>query len=375
MSVVLDEHLAYVADAVRLEQFKAAFSKVVRPGDRIADLGSGSGILGLLCLQAGAGHVCFVDYSAMIEITRQAMARAGLSDRTSFIHGRSEQVTLPEPVDVVVCDNVGYFGFDYGIVRLLQDAKQRFLKPGGVLVPAAITLQIAAIESDSCHKRADGWCAAGIPAEFHWVRDYSVNAKHAVNFKPEELLCSPAALRRIDLGGDAPELVSLTVDLRIARDGVVHGLGGWFDCELAEGVWMSNSPLAEKPILRPQVFLPIDEATPVKEGDHVSATVMTRASDDLIAWIVEFPATGKRFSHSTWQGMMLSPEYLLQSDPARMPHPNHLGSARAIVLGYCDGIRTAREIEQAVLLQHPGLFPSAEEISRFVALVLRRDTR
>jgi hypothetical protein len=38
------------------------------------------------------------------------------------------------------------------------------------------------------------------------------------------------------------------------------------------------------------------------------------------------------------------------------------------------GRRTVREIEQAVLLGHPGFFPSAAEISRFVAHVLGRDT-
>ena len=43
------------------------------------------------------------------------------------------------------------------------------------------------------------------------------------------------------------------------------------------------------------------------------------------------------------------------------------------MLGYCDGRRTAREIEQAVLRDHPGLFPSPEEIRRFVAQVLGRD--
>jgi protein arginine N-methyltransferase 1 len=375
MSFVLDEHLSYVADAVRLERFKAAFGKVVKRGDCIADLGSGSGILGLLCLQAGADRVHFVDDSAMIDIARQTLTRAGLDGKATFIHGRSEQISLPELADIVVCDHVGYFGFDYGIVRLLRDARRRFLKPGGALVPASVELQIAAIESLPCHKLAQGWCAQGIPAEFHWLREYSVNAKHAVNLKPEELLGEPATLGRIDFGEDHPELFTWTVELRMERDGLVHGLGGWFDCELAQGVSMSNSPLAQKPIQRPQVFLPIAEAVPVKTGDRVKATVMARAGDELIAWKLEFLSAGKRYSHSTWEGMLLAPQDLLQSNPTRVPQPNRAGLARAIVLGYCDGRRTAREIEQAVLLEHPGLFPSAEEISRFVARVLHRDTQ
>ncbi|MBK5105753.1 MAG: hypothetical protein JJE42_16015, partial [Burkholderiales bacterium] len=66
MSFVLDEHLSYVADAVRLERFKAAFGKVVKRGDCIADLGSGSGMdVFFAAVQVGAqGSVVGVDFTA-----------------------------------------------------------------------------------------------------------------------------------------------------------------------------------------------------------------------------------------------------------------------------------------------------------------------
>jgi hypothetical protein len=44
-----------------------------------------------------------------------------------------------------------------------------------------------------------------------------------------------------------------------------------------------------------------------------------------------------------------------------------------IVLSYCDGRRTAREIEQQVLADHPDLLPSPDETVRFVVHVLARD--
>lgn len=45
------------------------------------------------------------------------------------------------------------------------------------------------------------------------------------------------------------------------------------------------------------------------------------------------------------------------------------------MLGYCDGRRTAREVEQAVLREHPNLLPSPAEISQFVVQVLGKDTQ
>ena len=137
---------------------------------------------------------------------------------------------------------------------------------------------------------------------------------------------------------------------------------------------MTNSPLADQAIQRNQVFLPINEAIQVKAGDRVKATIMARPADHLIAWVIEFPETGRRFAQSTWQGQLLAPEQLLQANPDRVPRLGRTGKATATVLAYCDGQRTFAQIEAAVLCDHPDLFPSPEEISRFVARVLGRDT-
>jgi SAM-dependent methyltransferase len=371
---MLGEHLGYVADATRLDLYKTALAKTVSPGGSVADLGCGSGVLGLLCLQAGAGRVYAVDDSAMIDIARESFARAGLGSRTVCLRGKSTRLELPERVDAVVCDHVGYFGFDYRIVEFLEDARRRFLKPGGTLIPSKIRLNLAAVGSQKCSELANGWQGETIPPEFHWLREYAVNAKHAINLARDDVLCPPAVLGDIDLYADNPEFFSWSAELRIGRDGVVDGIAGWFECELAEDVWMTNSPLAEKPICRPQAFLPISEAVPVKGGDIVKAAVMARPSEHVIAWSVEFPSTGQRFSHSTWQGMLLSPEDLSRANPNRVPSPSRTGQAGITVLGYCDGTRTAAEIEQQVLRDHPGLFPSPAEISHFVYRVLGRDT-
>jgi len=371
---MVDEHLGYVADRVRLERYEAAVARVVERGNLVADLGCGSGILGLLCLRAGARHVFGIDSTAVVEMARETFARAGFAERSHFIREHSLRTELPERVDVVICDHVGYFGFDYGIVDTLQDARRRFLKPGGRLIPARIRLQVGAVESEKARGKVEGWAAQSIPTEFQWLRQYSLNAKHAVELSREALLSGAAELGEIDLHTDNPDFLSWSAKLCITGDGVMHGLAGWFECQLAEGEWMTNSPLADERINRPQAFLPIDEAVPVKAGNRVNVTIMARPADHLIAWGVEFPATGRRFSHSTWQGMPLSPANLVRVQPERLPHLNRDGHARVTVLSYCDGRRTAGEIQETVLRDHPDLFPSPAEISRFVAQVLSRDT-
>lgn len=371
---MLQEHLGYVADAARLEQFRQAIGLVVRRGDRVADLGCGSGVLGLIALAQHAAHVYAIDDSLMIEVARQSFARAGYADRTTLIRGRSQRVELPERVDVVLCDHVGHFGYDYGVVGVLKDASERFLKPGGRLIPSRIRLEVAAVGGRRCSEIVNGWQADGIPAELHWLRGHSVNAKHAVSFSRDDVLSPSGSLGDIDLHSDTPGFLSWNAELHIERAGAMHGVAGWFDCELAEGVWMTNSPLAEKPIQRPQAFLPIGEALQVAAGDVIKTTIMARPADNLIAWVVESSATGQRFAHSTWQGMLMSPQGLARANPGHVPTLSREGQALVKVLGYCDGNRTAEEVRQAVLRDHPDLFPSEAEISDFVFGALGKDT-
>jgi len=138
-------------------------------------------------------------------------------------------------------------------------------------------------------------------------------------------------------------------------------------------VWMTNSPLSDRAIRRAQAFLPLGEALMVKAGDVFKATVMARPADHLIAWELETP-NGLRLTRSTWKGELLTPGEIARSNPAHVPRRSRTGEAHLCVLGYCDGSRTVREIEEAVLRDHPNLLPSADEITRFVAQVLSGDT-
>ena len=146
------------------------------------------------------------------------------------------------------------------------------------MIPAKVSLSLAAVESMSAHAKAGGWGAESIPSEFHWMRQHTVNTKHKVVLTPEEVLSSPAALGEIDLTRDVADFLSWTAELLMARDGVLHGLTGWFDCELATGVWMTNSPLVKQAIDRPQAFLPIDQACATSERCGAWLTLSPRCA-------------------------------------------------------------------------------------------------
>ena len=301
----LDEHYSYLADRVKVARYRAAIDSVVRPGHVVLDLGCGSGLLGLLALRAGAGEVLFVDQGPVIEVARRVVGEAGYGHRATFYQARSFDLELAHRADVVLCDHVGYFGFDYDILKLLSDARQRFLVPGGITIPARIDVHLAPVESEPSRSLVQRWRDGSVPKEFAWVATPAANRKHAVVLEAGELIAEPARLATLELGGDAGEFFSWRADFTCARDATLDGLAGWFDCVLRDDIRMTNAPGSENGLNRPQAFLPLEQPIEVRAGQRIAASIMARPHDHVIAWTIELPDNGQQFRHSTFFGLEL----------------------------------------------------------------------
>lgn len=373
MSKSLEDHFGFLSDSIKLERYQAVIDRLVRPEHLIVDLGCGTGVLGLMALRAGARKVYFVEEDPIIEVARKTVADAGFSDKAEFFHANSHEVTLPERVDLAFCDHVGYFGFDYAILRLLADARQRFLKPDGIIVPAQVELKLAPVESVECRKLVGRWQDGSVPEEFGQLSATAANSKYGMYLKEEELLADAASLTTLELGAEAPPYMSWNVEFECARDGMLDGVTGWFDCKLRDEIHMTNSPIAGDSLLRPQAYLPLEKPVAVRAGEHVRVSVMVRHIDRVIGWIVELPDVGKRYAHSTFNSLFLDRETLTRAQPNRVAKLNDRGRARQVVLSYCDGQRTVAEVQELVQRDHPLLFPSALATSSFVTQVLSWD--
>lgn len=112
MSDTLSEHRGYLVDKRRIARYGDAIDRVILAGDTVVDLGCGFGILGLMCLKAGASKAWGIDATDAIDIARETAARAGFGEKYHCIQDQTYRAELPEKVDVLICDHVGYFGVD-----------------------------------------------------------------------------------------------------------------------------------------------------------------------------------------------------------------------------------------------------------------------
>lgn len=371
---MIEEHLGYITDTKRSARFQAAVKRVIQDADVVLDLGCGSGVLGLMCLQQGAARVEGVDETPILELARRAYELAGYADRVRLHRTSSHLLTLDSRVDLVICDQVGYLGIDYGILQTLADAKARLLKPGGRLLPRSVDIFLAPAGGPRTSKATRAWLMPQVPGAFRFARDYVVNSKLAVRLTPGEIKGQPAAVATYRLGDAPPPLHRWMAEWTAEEHCQIEGVAGWFSAKLAPGVQMTNSPLSRAAIKRSQGLLPLSEPIRVRAGDRVSAEVLIRPEENIIKWTVAHPASGTVHTHNTLRGMLLSSRELRQAISSSQPRLSEQGRAQLTALGLCNGTRSKLEIEAALFAAHPEVFPTQVEAARFLAHCLRQST-
>jgi Ribosomal protein L11 methyltransferase (PrmA) len=382
VSLIVDEHREYLSDRNRLDAFARAIAEQVKPGSVVVDLGAGLGIMGLLACRAGARRVYAIEETSLIELTREICRANGFEDRVTFIKNLSTHAELPEKADVVVADQIGQFGFEAGVLEYFSDARARFLKPGGLLIPSRIDLLVAPVQQEDLWRQVEFWNQSPASFNFQPARKLAVNTGYPVKLQPHQLLASAAILASLDTATCPGSISGMEASMEVEQAGTLHGIGGWFSAQLSPHVAMSNGPLGPNPIKRRNAFFPIERPVAVEKGDRVKVTMTIRPGDSMITWVVEVDgpqaAGGARSvikaksTHSTFHGMLLCKEDLQKTQPHFIPKLSPRGLARQSVLDLCDGRRTLSEIEQEVYRHHRQLFHSLDQAATFVAEVITR---
>lgn len=143
-----DIHETMLKDTVRTDAYRDFIyhNKHLFKGKTVLDIGCGTGILSMFCAKAGAAKVLAVDASAIIAKARENVFRNGLESTVTCIHGKIEEVTLPvDKVDIIVSEWMGYCLLFEAMLPSVLYARDRYLKPDGLLVPSHTNIWLAPV--------------------------------------------------------------------------------------------------------------------------------------------------------------------------------------------------------------------------------------
>jgi protein arginine N-methyltransferase 1 len=145
----LYDHLGMLSDHERMRAYHDAIrlnAEAHFKGKVVLDVGTGTGILAIWAAQAGARRVFAVEGTSVAQHA-ETMAKAhGFGGVIEVLRGRMEDVTLPEPVDVIVSEWMGYFLLRESMIHSVIYARDKWMREGGVMYPSSARLLLASLQ-------------------------------------------------------------------------------------------------------------------------------------------------------------------------------------------------------------------------------------
>jgi protein arginine N-methyltransferase 1 len=317
-----------VGDRIRMNLYLEAMRRAIHPESVVVDIGCGPGAMTLYACFLGARRVYGIDPGHSISLARELARANGFQDRVEFIQNLSTNVTLPVPADVIVADLRGTLPLFGRSIVSLNDARQRMLAPGGLMIPLRDSVMGAIVECPRLYReKICVWGRWGSALNMDAARRMSVNNGYRAYLPASSLLAEPRILKSLDyrvvndIGLDAEPVWS------VSRNGVIHGLCLWFDSELTPGFFLRNAPGQPKTIYG-RLFLPLEEPIAVEAGCEIAARIRADLVDEEYVWRWDTSVNGKpRFSQSTFYGMAVVPTAVHGPRPASPRSAPH-GSGR-----------------------------------------------
>jgi protein arginine N-methyltransferase 1 len=377
----LHDYGEMIADGERFAAYSKALAKAVRPGDLVLEIGCGPGVFAMLACQAGARKVYAVDSEEIVHFARELAAANGFADRMECIQSDSRKLQLPERADVIVSDIRGSLPLFGHAIASIEDARKRFLAPGGRLIPHRDNLKAAVIDASKFHSEVLApWLKSSSGLILSSTTPLLLNASYSSHFSREQLLTEAQTWAVLDYSAGAKACAAADLSFSVTRAGTAHGLCLWFETDLLHGIGYSSGPGSQKTIYG-QTFLPWLEAVPVRQGQKILLSLQANLVGEEYVWrwkteiCGDTNDPGRCFNQSTFQGANFTPQTLRRRTADFVPSLPEEGQADRWLLQAMDGKTSLQQMAQAAAERFPKIFPRWEDALHRAAELAERFSR
>jgi protein arginine N-methyltransferase 1 len=284
-------HKDMLQDVVRTSAYAEAIRALVAPGRRVLDFGSGTGVLAIFAARAG-GDVDAIERTAMVGHARE-IARLSGCPQIRFHHVDHETFVGESSVDVIVSEWMGHAVFYESMLDPLILLRRRWLRPGGVMIPARIDLECALVTDEALYEDGCFFESQPYGINFGPIADLPLRQSRLVVLSEDQITSPVCNLASIDMHTIERTPDSFSATLQLERETTTYGLLVWFDSLLAPGVTLGTGP-HHPPTHWRQVFLPFPEPLVVAPGSPVQIEVVPPRDVENYA-----PAWGWNVSHGS----------------------------------------------------------------------------
>lgn len=289
-------HEDMLKDRVRTEAYRDFMykNKDLFKDKIVLDVGCGTGILSMFAAASGASKVFAVDASDIIEKAKLNIQENNLQHIISTFKGKAEQVVLPEKVDIVISEWMGYCLLFETMLPSVVIARNRWLKPTGKVYPEWTTMHIVALsDPDYIKERIDYWQDV-YGFKMSAMQENVGREAHIDVMDPETVITPPCQVAEINCTtttAEALDRVESSFELKVELKGdfadkevPLNMLVVYFDIEFDRAasnlVGFSTGPLVTPTHWKQTVIVLKEKSHVVKNGDILRGNISFSTSRD-----------------------------------------------------------------------------------------------
>lgn len=255
-------HEEMLKDYVRTNTYKKSMvdNKHLFEGKVVLDVGCGTGILCMFAAESGAKQVYGVDSASIVNCARQIVKENGWEDKIQIIHGKIEEIDLPvEQVDIIISEWMGYFLVYESMVDSVLFARDKWLAPGGILMPDKARLHICGIEDASYRREKLDYWNDVYGYKMSCIKKMAEVEPLVDIVPPNQVISNSAVIREFDLYTLTVADMDFNSEFEIEwkRQEFCHGLVCWFDVQFSKchtPLGFTTAPFAEYTHWKQTVF-------------------------------------------------------------------------------------------------------------------------
>lgn len=247
-------------------------------GKVVLDVGCGTGILSMFAARAGAKHVIGVDMSNIINMARKIVDLNGFSDKITLIQGKMEEIELPFPkVDIIISEWMGYFLLYESMLDTVLYARDRYLVPGGLILPDKASMFIAGIEDGEYKEEKVGFWRDVYGFDYTPFQEVVMSEPLVDVVDKRAVSTTSYKIAEFDLTTVTVEDLAFasTWHVKATRNDQVHALLVWFDIDFSRcdiPIHFSTGPYSEYTHWKQTVFY-LKDALTLNTGELIHGSI------------------------------------------------------------------------------------------------------
>ncbi len=147
-------HIPMMNDLQRNSAYLKAINQAMKSGMIALEIGTGSGLLSMMAVDAGANRVITCEADKIIaETAKKIISQNNYSEKISVLSKKSTELTIgsdiPRKVDIILSEILSSEFVGEGVIQTMIDANRRLIKEDGKMIPESGEILVTLLsESD-----------------------------------------------------------------------------------------------------------------------------------------------------------------------------------------------------------------------------------